>query len=146
MTDLGKSLSHYKLKPNSKVMMIYSNPASQTTPTTQESGSPSASPTLKKVKLSDDEQLTQLRLEVDKVLPKLHDLRALLDPNSANDTPLKKDLEFKARVVNELFLQILLKVDLIQDPQLRAKRKELVTYINTFLDEVDGLKGRISKL
>jgi BAG domain len=158
MTDLKKPLSAYKLKPSSKVMMIYTKQLA-----TLESGHEE----------SDENRLDGFKSDVDDLIPRLDELVLLVESfsiqvdvdntatvktetpslqHNTNQThtntqpPTRKDLEFKARVVNELFLQILLKVDLIQDLNVRDKRKELVKYINSLLDKVDLLKTRISKL
>jgi hypothetical protein len=90
----------------------------------------------------EESELEKLFVELEQLMLKYDNLERLV----ATHGDAFKKVDYMYRELNELLLQLLLKVDNIQgDESIRQKRKDLVTSINQYLDRLDTLKPKLVK-
>ncbi len=89
-----------------------------------------------------EKELETLEAEFQSLVERFEQLDRILSTHSE----AFKKTEFMYKEINELLLQLLLKVDKVQgDEGVRKQRKELVTQINSYLDKIDTLKPKLAK-
>lgn len=127
MKDLNAPLSMYNLRQNSRVMMI--GDFSETEQLTKPS-----------IEVGLLQKLKEYKNLASTIIPKVKQLELAIDEGA-----ITKEIDYLSKEISEHLLQLLLKVDgVVSDVEIvRQERKDVVKYINKYLDQVDSLKVKM---